>query len=173
MSVRRSPVRDRDRPADTKHERSMNMAEILHRVSIAAAPEEIHELIATREGIERWWTGRPVGGETAVGGQLALYFSRGDEPSAVMEVASDTPEEVVWRCVQGPQDWRETRITFSLRPTSDGGTTLLFEHAGWRGASEFMAGCTTNWGAYLTSLKTGAEGGGYGAYPAGEVSRWG
>ncbi len=36
-----------------------------------------------------------------------------------------------------------------------------------------MAGCSTNWGAYLTSLKTGAEGGAFGAYPAGEISRWG
>jgi uncharacterized protein YndB with AHSA1/START domain len=149
------------------------MAEILHRVSIAAPAGEVHDLIATKEGIERWWTGRAVGGETAVGGQLALYFSRGDTPSAVMEVLSDAPEEVVWRCVEGPADWRETRITFSLRPSSDGGTTLLFEHAGWREPNEFMGGCTTNWGAYLMSLKSGAEGSGFGAYPAGEVSRWG
>ena len=36
-----------------------------------------------------------------------------------------------------------------------------------------MGGCTTNWGAYLTSLHDGAEGSGFGAYPHGEVSRWG
>jgi uncharacterized protein YndB with AHSA1/START domain len=149
------------------------MAEILHRVSIAAPPSEVHELIATPEGIERWWTGRAVEGGTAVGEQLALYFSRGDAPSAVMEVVGDTPEEILWRCVDGPADWRETRISFALRPSEDGGTTLLFEHAGWREPNEFMGGCTSNWGAYLTSLKSGAEGSGFGAYPAGEVSRWG
>jgi uncharacterized protein YndB with AHSA1/START domain len=145
------------------------MAEILHRVSIAAPPGDVHELIAGREGIARWWTGRPVGGEN---GQLVLYFSRGDDPSAVMEVLDDTPEQIVWRCVDGPEDWRDTRVTFSLKPRPDGGTTLLFEHAGWREPNEFMGGCTTNWGAYLTSLKSGAEGNGFGAYPAGEVSRW-
>jgi hypothetical protein len=45
-------------------------------------------------------------------------------------------------------------------------------HADWREANEFMHGCSTNWGAYLTSLKPGAEHGEFAAYPAGEMSRW-
>jgi len=149
------------------------MPEILHRISIAAPTSAVHDLLATVEGIEQWWTGRPVSGGTAVGERLVLYFSRGETPSAVMEVLADTPEEVVWRCVEGPDEWLQTRVTFSLKQSTDDETTLLFEHAGWREPSEFMAGCSTNWGAYLTSLKSGAEGGGFGAYPAGEVSRWG
>jgi uncharacterized protein YndB with AHSA1/START domain len=149
------------------------MAEILHRVSIDAPASEVHDLIASTKGIESWWTGRAVGGETAVGEKLAVYFSRAEEPAAVLEVVADTPDEIVWRCLEGPEDWRGTRITFALKPDGNGGTTLLFEHAGWREPNEFMGGCTTNWGAYLTSLKSGAEGNGFGAYPAGEVSRWG
>ncbi len=149
------------------------MAEILHRVSIAAPANEVHDLIAGKEGIASWWTGRAVEGDDAVGGRLSLYFGGGEKPAAVMEVVSDSPEEIVWRCVEGPEDWRETRIAFALKPAPDGGTTLLFEHSGWREPNEFMGGCTTNWGAYLTSLKSGAEGSGFGAYPHGEVSRWG
>ena len=38
------------------------MPNILHRLSIDAPPERVHQLAATREGIERWWTGRPVAG---------------------------------------------------------------------------------------------------------------
>ena len=57
------------------------------------------------------------------------------------------------------------------RPAA-GGTTLLFTHACWQQASKFMSGCSTNWGAYLTSLKTGAESDAFAAYPAGEISRW-
>ncbi len=148
------------------------MAEILHRISIAAPLDEVHDLIASPEGVERWWTGRPVGGAAGVGEQLALYFSQGEDPAAVMEVVSDTPEEIVWRCVDGPPDWVETLVTFALRPAADG-TTLLFNHSGWREPNEFMGGCTTNWGAYLTSLKSGAEGRAFGAYPHGDVSRWG
>jgi hypothetical protein len=36
-----------------------------------------------------------------------------------------------------------------------------------------MSGCSTNWGAYLTSLKTGSEGLEFRPYPHGEISRWG
>ena len=35
-----------------------------------------------------------------------------------------------------------------------------------------MSGCSTNWGAYLTSLKIGAEGLDLRPYPGGEISRW-
>ena len=35
-----------------------------------------------------------------------------------------------------------------------------------------MANCSTNWCAYLMSLKTGAEGSGFTPYPAGENNRW-
>jgi hypothetical protein len=89
-----------------------------------------------------------------------------------MTVTSDAPDRVVWRCEDGPADWRGTEISFELRPAADGGTTLLFAHTGWAQVNEFLAGCTTNWGAYLTSLKHGAEGAGFAAYPAGEISRW-
>jgi hypothetical protein len=64
-------------------------------------------------------------------------------------------------------------ITFALKDAGDGGTTLLFSHSDWRKASEFMSGCSTNWGAYLTSLKNGAEGRAFSAYPNSEISRWG
>jgi hypothetical protein len=89
-----------------------------------------------------------------------------------MHVIEETPEQVVWRVVGGPADWIDTTITFTLQSRPDDGTTLLFAHADWREANEFMHGCSTNWGAYLTSLKSGAERGEFAAYPAGEMSRW-
>ena len=89
-----------------------------------------------------------------------------------MQVMTDTPDRVVWRVTDGPDTWIDTRITFALRPGGTDGTTLLFTHAGWQEAGEFMSGCSTNWGAYLTSLKTGAEGDAFAAHPAGEISRW-
>jgi uncharacterized protein YndB with AHSA1/START domain len=148
------------------------MSNILHRLSIDAPMERVHELAATRDGIQRWWTGRPVTGDEAPGGRLAVSFRDGGNPAAVFEVAGRTPEEITWRCVEGPDDWRDTRITFALRPRGDGGTTLLFSHAGWRDENEFMNGCSTNWAAYLMSLKSGAEGHGFHAFPDGEISRW-
>lgn len=143
------------------------MPDILHRFTIDAPRERVHDLIATKEGVERWWTAHPNTGDETT---LRVFF--GDDPAAVMHVVEDTPERIVWRVVDGPADWVGTTITFALQRRPDDGTTLLFTHGDWREANEFMHGCSTNWGAYLTSLKSGAERGQFAAYPAGEMSRW-
>ena len=147
------------------------MPDILHRISIDASPDTVHDLVATIEGVGRWWTGHPVEGDSAVGGRFEVRFSDGGTPAVVMETQSETPDRVVWRVAQGPDSWNGTVITFALGPSNDGGTTLLFSHEDWSETSEFMSGCSTNWGAYLTSLKSGAEGSGFHTYPEGEISR--
>ena len=148
------------------------MPNILHRLTIDAAPERVHELVATREGIEAWWTGRAVSGDDRPGGQFSLYFGDHTDSAATFEVLEREPQRLLWRCVAGPDDWLGTTVTYALRPRDDGGTTLQFSHEGWREETEFMHGCSTNWAAYLMSLKSGAEGRGFNAYPAGEMSRW-
>jgi uncharacterized protein YndB with AHSA1/START domain len=148
------------------------MPDILHRISVDTPPQHVHDLIASTDGIARWWTGRSLTGEHAIGSNFNVFFGDADKPAAVMQVLTDTPGQVEWLVVDGPDDWIDTRITFTLQPRGHGGTTLLFTHAGWRKASEFMSGCSTNWGAYLTSLKSGAESEAFAAYPAGEISRW-
>lgn len=148
------------------------MPNILHRLSIDAPPERVHQLAATREGIQRWWTGRPVGGDDENGGRLSVYFRDQGEPAAVFEVLERSPEQIVWRCVDGPSDWIGTRVRYALKRRGDGGTTLLFSHEDWQQENEFMNGCSTNWAAYLMSLKSGAEGEEFSAFPGGEISRW-
>lgn len=144
------------------------MPDILHRFTIDAPRERVHDLIATKDGVQRWWNAHTNSGDNT---QFGVHFG-GDEPAAVMLVVLQTPEQVVWRVIEGPADWVDTTITFALQSRPDGGTTLLFTHADWREANEFMHGCSTNWGAYLASLKSGAEGNEFAAYPAGEMSRW-
>jgi uncharacterized protein YndB with AHSA1/START domain len=148
------------------------MPNILHRLSIDAPPERVQRLAATREGIEQWWTGHPVTGDDGIGGHLSVYFSEHANPAATFEVIERGPDQIVWLCVDGPRDWIDTRIIYALKPRDDGGTTLLFSHEGWHEENEFMNGCSTNWAAYLMSLKSGAEDHGFNAYPGGEVSRW-
>ena len=149
------------------------MPNILHRPTIDAQPERVHQLAATREGIQQWWTGQPVAGDDSIGGQLSVHFREpAESAAATFEVEERSPERIVWRCVDGPHDWIDTRITYALKPRDNGGTTLLFSHEGWQQENEFMNGCSTNWAAYLMSLKTGAEGHGFNAYPDGEISRW-
>lgn len=148
------------------------MPSILHRLSIDAPPRRVHDLVAGTTGIAQWWTGCPVTGDDGVGGRIAVFFGDREHAAAVFEVVERAPQRVGWRCADGPREWLDTRITFTLAPRDDGGTTLLFAHSGWAEESEFMSGCSSNWGAYLTSLKAGAETGAFAPYPAGEVSRW-
>jgi hypothetical protein len=42
------------------------MPDILHRITIDAPRDRVHELIATKTGLKRWWTGHPVGGDESV-----------------------------------------------------------------------------------------------------------
>ncbi len=77
------------------------MPNILHRLSIDAPPERVHELIATGEGIERWWTGHPVAGDDDIGGQLSVHFTDPVNPAATFEVMQRSPEQIVWRFVAG------------------------------------------------------------------------
>jgi uncharacterized protein YndB with AHSA1/START domain len=111
------------------------MPDIPHRISIDAPPETVHDLIATTDGIARWWTGRPVDGDSTVGSRFGVYFGDADIPAAVMQMQSDTPDEVVWRVLEGPDSWIDTLTTFALHPAGNDGTTLLFTHANWPEAS--------------------------------------
>ena len=148
------------------------MVNIRHRLTVDAPPERVGELATTTQGIEQWWTGRPVAGEDRVGGRFSVYFRDADHAAADFEIVERSPEKIVWRCVAGPNDWIDTHISFALNRRADGGTTLLFSHDGWPQESEFMSGCSTNWASYLMSLKSGAEGQGFNAFPRGEISRW-
>jgi uncharacterized protein YndB with AHSA1/START domain len=49
------------------------MPDILHRITIDAPRDRVHELIATKTGLKRWWTAYPVGGDESVGGTLLFY----------------------------------------------------------------------------------------------------
>jgi uncharacterized protein YndB with AHSA1/START domain len=148
------------------------MSNILHRLSIDAPPEQAHQLVAAKEGIQQWWTGQQVTGDGSVGGRLSVHFSYPADPAASVEVAERSPGHIAWRFFQGPSDWTDTQITFLLKPRVDGGTTLLFSHQGWREENEFMNGWSSNWAAHFISLKAGAEGHGFKPYPPGEISRW-
>src|SRR4051794_14647584 len=75
------------------------MPEILHRISIDAPASTVHDLVATTDGVGRWWTGRPVEGDAAVGGQFSAFFGDTDTPAAVFQTESDGPDEVVWRVI--------------------------------------------------------------------------
>ena len=76
------------------------MPTILHRISIDAPPERVHQLTATREGIQQWSTGHRVTGEKNAGGQMSVYFSDAGNRAATFQIV---------RC--SPRNWRKYSAT--------------------------------------------------------------
>ena len=74
-----------------------------------------------------------------------------------MEVLELRPfERVVWRVIDGPEEWVGTTIEWSLHREGDY-TIVLFKHEGWKQPVEFMYHCSTKWGSFLLSLKSTFE----------------
>lgn len=146
------------------------MPEIQHRVGIHAPIELVHARFATLDGLADFWTTK-VTGDPTTGGKLSFTFA-GDDPSAVMEVLSVSPRRVVWRCVDGPDQWVGTEFTFDLG-ASDNETTVYFTNTGWRETSEFMGHCSTKWGYFLLGTKLSLEGAKPVSYPNDQaISGW-
>ena len=148
------------------------MQDIRHRVGIAAPQSRVYQALATTDGIASWWT-TDVRGESSMGGKLEFWFGR-PTPGAVMEVLELTPDDrVVWRCVEGPDEWVRTTLTFDVR-TADDETVLVFTHADWREPVEFMHHCSTKWAYFMLGLKSLLEGGEAKPYPQDlKISSWG
>jgi uncharacterized protein YndB with AHSA1/START domain len=148
------------------------MADIRHRVGIKAPVERVYHALATTNGLACWWT-KDVKGVSQAGEKLKFFFGH-PEPAAVMEVTELVPDRrVAWRCVQGPDEWVGTTLSYDL--STDGTeTALLFTHADWSEPIEFLHHCSTKWAYHLLGLKAGLEGGTATPYPEDiKISSWG
>jgi hypothetical protein len=141
---------------------------IRHRIGIRADLRTVREALLTAPGISRWWTEDAT---DQADGTVATYFGR-PSPSAVMRIDS-TGSRVTWECVEGPEEWIGTTLTFDIGET-DQETVVLFTHAGWRDPVPFMHHCSTKWAIFLLSLKHAIEDGDATPYPHDEaISTWG
>jgi uncharacterized protein YndB with AHSA1/START domain len=129
------------------------MVDILHKVGIASAPEDVYAALSTVEGLAGWWTD-DTQGESSVDGVLQFRFPPGGFDMLVTN--SDPATHVAWQVVDGPEEWIGTTIDWDLRQDGDF-TTVLFKHEGWREPVEFMHHCSTKWAVYLLSLKSLVE----------------
>lgn len=130
------------------------MVDILHRVGVrTAAPEKVYDALTTIEGLAAWWT-VDTKGTADVGGVIEFRFPPGGFDMEVVE--QRPPERVVWRVVDGPQEWVGTTIEWDLRKDGDY-VMVLFKHQGWKEPVEFMHHCSTKWATFLMSLKSLVE----------------
>ena len=144
------------------------MPDIRHRVEMSAPLAKVYEAVATTDGISEWWTRDGVRGESSAGSEIRAgsqiregsqirFFFGGPQPAAVMKITQASPAgHVGWDCVAGADEWIGTTLSFDLTPKDDE-TVVLFTHADWREASEFMAHCSARWAYFLLSLKSYVE----------------
>lgn len=135
------------------------MADILHRIGIKSPATQVYNALTTLEGLAHWWT-EEVQGDCQVGGKIEFSFrSRSGEllGRMVMEVQElNAPKDVRWRCVEGPDEWIGTDITFQLSE-QDNQTIVLFGHRNWREVVEGMYHCSMKWATFLLSLREYVE----------------
>lgn len=137
------------------------MPDIVHKVSVKAPAEQVYQAVATVDGLKSWWT-EHIDGESAEGGKLTFRFPETGPTMEVLELMDN--ELVKWKCVEGPEEWLNTIITFEFEET-DGVTELLFAQSGWEDATNFFAHCNTKWATFMLSLKHVCEGQAGAAFP--------
>lgn len=131
------------------------MIDIIHRIGIKTPENQVYKALTTLEGLSNWWT-EEVKGDEKIGGKIEFYFrtKAGDLiGKMVMEVKelSDS-KKVRWRCIEGPEEWIGTDITYELS-VADNQTIVLFGHRNWKEAVEMTSHCSMKWAVFLLSLR--------------------
>ncbi len=130
------------------------MANIHHRVGIAASADEIYEMLTTNEGLAKWWT-NDVSGAGEVGSIIEFRFGGGGPDFIVTKLIKN--QLVVWQHSGTiPEEWMGTEISFLLEADQNQ-TFINFSHSNWKEATDFMAHCSTKWGVFMLSLKDALE----------------
>src|SRR5664279_3787850 len=150
MFERVGPLHQR-RPA--KLDRRRCMMDIVHRVGIKSALNDVYTALATRDGLAAWWT-TDTHGESSSGAVIQFRFPQGGFDMKVLELRP--AERVLWEVVKGPEEWVGTTVSFDLKQEGDC-AIILFKHQGWREPVEFMYHCSTKWATFLLSLKSLVE----------------
>ena len=138
------------------------MADIIHRVGIKGAIEEIYCALTTDEGLSRWWTST-TDGAGDVGSIINFRFNDTVVQFQVIELIKN--QLVRWQHYGNmPDVWSGTQVSFQLKP-KDKQVFVCFSHSNWKEACDFMGHCSTKWAVFLMSLKNSVETGQGQAFP--------
>src|SRR5689334_15534782 len=128
------------------------MPDILHKIGTqSSSPKDVYNALTTLKGLSGWWTTTTFGEADKVGGVIQFRFNAGGFDMKVLELVPG--KRVLWQVIDGPEEWIGTTVSFDIRQEA-GWTIVLFKHAGWKEAVEFMHHCSTKWGVFLLSLKS-------------------
>lgn len=113
----------------------------------------IHGALTTLNGLQAWWTQGTSGNPEKDG---TILFRFGDNGGFDMKVIHAANNKVHWQCIDGPEEWLDTRIEFDIQETEKQ-NKVMFRHAGWREENPFFHHCSMKWATFLLSLKDYVE----------------
>jgi hypothetical protein len=125
-----------------------------HSISIEAAPERIHPLVASGAGFTNWWAADVT--ENPATHIVDLGFFNRSTLYRVQPVRITAPLEAEWLCQTG-KEWAGTKLSFKLSGNASR-CLLQFAHAGWQADTDYFVACNTTWGELMFRLKAAAEG---------------
>lgn len=133
------------------------MPDLHHAIWIDRPPKAVFEALATREGLESWWTANVE--QEGEGEDASWRFGfDGDQVHFTMETADHQPgRRLAWDCTGEVDEWAGTRLVFELEDDGEG-TWLSFDHRGWADVDPYFAQCNTTWGQLMYVLKGYLEG---------------
>lgn len=127
------------------------MPDILHELTIAAAPDKVFQAITEQQGLAAWWT-PDMAADATVGSTVHARFRGGGFVVEMEVVALEPARKVEWITRQGNPEWIGRHVAWDLSPVEKG-TRILFGHRGFASADGALASASYNWAVYLTSLK--------------------
>jgi uncharacterized protein YndB with AHSA1/START domain len=131
------------------------MADMIHEIRVAASPEAVYAAIATQDGLRGWWTADTTA-EPRAGTIARLGFGHRASIFEMRVEALDPGRRVEWSCLGDNEEWKGTRLTWTVDP-DEGGTRLRFVHGGWRSTEGWFGVCNSTWGELMYRLKAYAE----------------
>jgi Activator of Hsp90 ATPase homolog 1-like protein len=157
------------------------MYDIVHELTIGVPPDQVYEAITTQEGLAGWWT-TDTTAEPVIG-SVATFALEGHSTVLSMRIELlESPELVDWACVEGPDEWAGTHVTYRIegdargqRDGDDngddndgeddgdgsgaGGSVLRFWHGGWAHEDGELPRSSFQWAMHLDSLRRYCESG--------------
>lgn len=128
------------------------MKTILHLCDIDASVDAVWDALTTQRGLSGWWS-TIVNAPPALIGTVVRFTFRGDFNPEMEIVEADEPVTLVWKCVGGHENWRDSTFTFALEFVEDGQTRLRFrQDYAYELSDDYYGSYNFNWGYYLDSL---------------------
>jgi uncharacterized protein YndB with AHSA1/START domain len=138
-----------------------NTTDFTRTILINASPRKLYEAVTTVQGLKGWWSDDTI----EKGGDITVRF--GDENFQTLRLLNLTPDqEVVWEWIaqyfpldgtRRTDEWVGTKVSFDIRASIDGTSTLTFTHIGLTPELVCYDKCNAGWNHFLESLKTYLE----------------